>query len=245
MTGRGLGSCLVVGIGLLFAVAGGCVAFLIGKPILDNAKASESWPSVPGRIIESEMERHRNDGKTTYSALIAYEFTVNNQTFEGDGVWFGQYSTSDRSEISNIVRQYPVGQQVDVYYAADDPTNCVLQPGVTTSSYLVFGIGLLFLGIGSLLIIGPVVKGIFLTAAMATAPEDAFAGGGHSTDGDPFGRAPQETADSWDSDDRWGANDQQPRFGDDRGNFSDDTHKSTRPVQWDDTDDDGFHGIPG
>lgn len=225
MAGRAAGTFIVLGVGLLFALIGGGVGFFIGKPILDNAKASESWPSVPGKVIESELERRRNDGKTTYSAVIVYQYTVDGQQLECDDVWFGQYSTSDRSEINRIVRQYPVGQQVDVYYSPNDPATAVLQPGVTASSYLVFGIGMLFFGIGGLMIIGPLVKGVFLTAAMATAPADSFAGGATF-------------------------NDQYSRFGDnpEDGLFPDD-RRAGRPVRFDDDnqnhDDDAFPGIPG
>ena len=225
MAGRAAGTLIVLGMGVLFALIGGGVGFFIGKPILDNAKASESWPSVPGRVIESEVERRRNDGKTTYSALVVCEYTVNGEQLECDDIWFGQYSTSDRSEIGNIVRQYPVGQQVDVFYSPDDPTIAVLQPGVTTSSYLVFGIGMLFLGIGSLMVIGPLIKGVFLTAAMATATDDSFAGGATFND------------------------DQHSRFGD---NNSDDLYTDdpgfSGPVRFEDDQDDhddGFPGIPG
>lgn len=224
MAGRATGTIIVVGLGLLFVAIGAGVGFYIGKPILDNARASESWPTAPGRITESELERYRDDGKTMYTALVVYEYSVGNQQWEGDSVWFGQYSSSSRSEINRTVTQYPVGRTVDVYYQPDDPANSVLQPGATTSSYIVFSIGMVFLAIGSLLVLATVLKGFFVVTVMATSPEDSFAGGA-----------------------TWTNDRQHPHFGDDQKfdtNMREDASPPP-PIRFEENDDDAFPGIPG
>jgi len=88
-----------------------------------------------------------------YSAHVVYSFEVDGEKFESNRLWFGgDYSTSDRSEMFEIVKKYPAGQDVTVYYSADDPSQSVLTPGAFASSYIMYGIGMAFLGIGVLLL---------------------------------------------------------------------------------------------
>lgn len=174
-------------IGTVMILAGGGIGFFIGKPILDKAQASADWPTVQGEVIESEVESHRNrKKKTSYEAVVIYRNEVDGSSFEGDEVWAGQYSSSNRSQMQDIVRQYPVGAEVSVYYSPDDPAVAVLQPGAFTSSYMVFGIGLLIFGIGCLLVAAPLIKLLFLTAVVATSSSDSFAGGETSSTDDGF-----------------------------------------------------------
>ena len=53
-------------------IAEGVAGFGFGKPMLDKARASTEWPTTDGKVIESEVERHRgNDGETMYKALVS------------------------------------------------------------------------------------------------------------------------------------------------------------------------------
>lgn len=159
-------------------LVGGGVGFYIGKPILDKARASATWPATEGEVIESHLDRHRSrKKKTTYSATVIYRYEVDGADFEGDEVWAGQYSSSSRSGMQKIVSQYPVGANVSVYYSPDDPAEAVLQPGAFTSSYLVFGAGMLFVVVGCIMVAVPIIKLCFLTAVVATSAADALTGG--------------------------------------------------------------------
>ena len=55
MANRKAGPVAAFIIGSVFLLIGGGVAFYLGKPILDKAKASESWPTVQGQVIKSEL----------------------------------------------------------------------------------------------------------------------------------------------------------------------------------------------
>ena len=138
-------------IGPVFAVVGYFVAFHFGQPILDNAKASESWPSVVGVVESSEVTTSRSDGKTMYSPDVVYSFEVEGRSYKSSTISFGgSWSSSNSSDAYKLVTRYPVGTQVDVHYEVGAPSESVLEPGVTWKSYIVFGIGLLFLGVGVL-----------------------------------------------------------------------------------------------
>jgi hypothetical protein len=154
------GTIILLILGTVFSIAGGVASFGYGKPLLDKAKASTEWPTTDGKVIESEVERHRNnDDETMYKAMVIYQYSLDGANFESDRVWYGDgYSTNDRSAMQTVVKEYPVGKKVTVYYSPDAPDEAVLQPGAFFSSYLLFGIGLTFAVIGSLMVVGVTVK---------------------------------------------------------------------------------------
>lgn len=145
--------------GPLFLVVGYVVAFMFGKPILDNARASRDWPQVTGTITKSEVHRSRKKGSTMYSAEVVYDYTVEGKKLEGDTVWFGgNYRTSSDRGARDVVSRYPVGKQVPVFYNPQDPTLAVLESGAFLTSYVVFGIGLAFMIAGGLVTGGMAIK---------------------------------------------------------------------------------------
>ena len=165
--------CVVSGglfvIGTCMCLVGYLVGIHFGKPILDQAKASESWPTVNGTVLESDLEKHSGES-TTYSANIVYRYTVEGEDFDSDRVWFGGgYSTSNRSEMQDVVREYPVGQAVTVHYSPENPAEAVLKPGAFTSSYVLYVIGLVFLVIGGLMLAGLVLRFAIVSVGLVTA----------------------------------------------------------------------------
>lgn len=159
--------------GLIFAPIGYFVAFYFGKPILDDARASTKWPSVEGVVERSEVATSRDsDNKTMYSADVVYRYSVGDKEFRGSTVSFGGgFSSSSSRHAYAVTKRYPVGRQVPVYYQPEVPANAVLAPGVTWSSFLVFGIGLLFLVVGVLMLAGPacyIAIGTLVVAGAAT-----------------------------------------------------------------------------
>ena len=155
MKPKSLSIIILLLIGGVFTTIGIVVGLVFGKPILDQAKASEQWPQTPGGVLESELVESRDDGSTTYGAHVVYRYNLDGGEFESDRIWFGgDYSTSNRSEMFEVVKKYPVGQAVTVFYSPDKPSEAVLMPGAYTSSYVLFAIGMVFLVIGSLLLLG-------------------------------------------------------------------------------------------
>jgi len=154
MKPRSIACLILLALGTSFTTIGIVLGLLIGKPIVDQANASEQWPQTQGEILVSEVVESHGDDGTMYSAHVVYKYTLDGGDLESDRVWFGgDYSTSDRSEMSEVVRKYPVGQTVDVYYSSDDPTEAVLMPGAYTSTYVLFVIGMVFLVIGAVLLL--------------------------------------------------------------------------------------------
>jgi hypothetical protein len=172
MKPRSLATPILLLIGCTFTIVGIVAGLVFGKPILDNAKASEDWPQTQGEVIESELEESRGDNGTMYSAHVVYRFALDGGDFESNRIWFGgDYSTSNRSEMFEVVKKYPVGQTVTVYYSPDTPSESVLMPGAYASSYVLFAIVMVFLGVGGSLLLGFVF--LFVRSATGFTSEES------------------------------------------------------------------------
>jgi len=144
---------------LVFVLAGGATLFLWGIPTIQKAYASQSWPSVQGTITVSNLVTNTDSDGTTYKADIGYNYIASEQTQSGTNVTFGAYSSSNASEMRSIVNRYPLGTSVKVYVDPKDPTNSVLEPGVSLGSFLAAGVGLLFFILGIVMVFQG-IKGI-------------------------------------------------------------------------------------
>jgi hypothetical protein len=142
-----LGSCLEV-------LAGVFVFFLIGAAltwwgwtILRDARASADWPAAPGVITDSSLEFNQDEDGDSYTPHVAYTYQVNGVSYESYTIKFGENTYSSERTAQEIIGQYPVGQEVTVFYDPTDPDSAILEPGVSGGSYIVLSVGLLFLAI--------------------------------------------------------------------------------------------------
>ena len=116
--------------------------------------ASKKWPSVQGTVLESRVIERKNFStkravathSTIYEAHILYGYKVGNRSYTSNRICFGPPDEG----AGELVKKYPVGKVVRVYYDPNDPGNSVLEPGSKTSGNLI----LIGLGIGVLLFFG-------------------------------------------------------------------------------------------
>lgn len=151
---RGCGGVIgmIVFMGIFF-VAGIGITYW-GSQILGNANKSVEWPTAMGRVIFSDVREDSDEDGASYHADVSYEYVVNDREYLSDQVSFGQYGSSNYSHAAEIVRRYPVGERVTVYYNPEQPETAVLEPGVTWSSYMVLVMGLCFMGVPLLIAVG-------------------------------------------------------------------------------------------
>jgi len=106
---------------------------------------SNDWPQVTGEVTKSEVtqrtRRHKN-GKTikVYSAKVHYQYTTDGKPYNNQSVML-----ADRQEANiqaAIEKQYPVGKKFNVYYNPENPSDAVLEPGLTTD-HIITGLFLL------------------------------------------------------------------------------------------------------
>lgn len=94
-----------------------------------------SWPTTTGTIITSQRQWHvvtPSNGKGYPTANIVYEYslagkTYNSERYDADGP-YGSPVFGSESDIAELLRKYPVGAKVRVYYQDDRPSLAVLKP---------------------------------------------------------------------------------------------------------------------
>jgi hypothetical protein len=143
---NGWGSCLSAlgSLGIFLAIGAGLSFW--GWNILQNARASASWPTAQGVILSSEVTLSTDaDGSDSYSPEVTYRYLALDSSYQNRTIKFGENSYGNRRKAQDIAARYPVGKSVTVYFDPESPARSVLEPGVSGGSYLVLGIGLFFM----------------------------------------------------------------------------------------------------
>ncbi|MDY0018241.1 MAG: DUF3592 domain-containing protein [Candidatus Delongbacteria bacterium] len=133
----------------LIFVAVGFGVFWKGSSDMEMAKKSETWPTVEGKILSSEVVRKTSSSSnggssTTYHAEVEYEYTIDGQRYFSDRVSFGQYGSSDRGHAAGIVNIYSPGETATVYYDPEDYNTAVLETGAGFGSWIMLIVGSVF-----------------------------------------------------------------------------------------------------
>ena len=93
-------------------------------------------------------------GSPTYQAVVLYDYQVEGQEYSSDRIWFGgEVSTSNRSQMRNIVRDYKEGEATTVHYDPKNPEEAVLQPGAFFTSYFMIIFGSVFAVPGAVMVL--------------------------------------------------------------------------------------------
>jgi hypothetical protein len=97
---------------------------------------AESYPVTTGIVTGAEMSSHTStdsDGhtSTTYRADIRFRYEVDGRTYTSDTYRYGVMSTSDHSHAGSVLERYPVDAEVLVHYNPRDPSDAVLEVGVS------------------------------------------------------------------------------------------------------------------
>jgi hypothetical protein len=121
------------------------------------AAASEVWPAAPGVITASDVSHSvkqsssSSGSKWRYIPRLEYRYELEGAEYTNDNIQFVSVSWEfkDRFKAERIVKPYPVGKAVDVYYDPTDPRNSVLLKGSVGGppwGYII-GAGIVGLGI--------------------------------------------------------------------------------------------------
>jgi len=137
---------LVVGFGvaLLFGWFGFKV-FLSYQHTKQKLADSQFWQEVEAKVIAAEVERivRRDEESRTVTFLprVSYAYTVDEQEFQGDQIGFGKFEFSAAKKAKAIVENYPLGENVKVFYNPLDPQEAVLERTIFRPfSYMISGI---------------------------------------------------------------------------------------------------------
>ncbi|GMT48974.1 MAG: hypothetical protein IEMM0008_0513 [bacterium] len=119
----------------------GVTLLIVGYYQLIYTKESINWPSTDGVIISSKVTTYTytRSIRTTYDvdvhyydADVHYKYTINGKEYTNDKKAFSGSSGGSGEEAHAIaiaiVKRYPRGKNVKVYYKPDDPGTAVLEP---------------------------------------------------------------------------------------------------------------------
>ena len=117
---------------VVLGAAGYCV-FIGIQGSLRN-RASRSWPSTKGKIIRSEIVGGWEGDSAgrglsfsyMYKPVVRYEYFIDGQRCEGGEVSYKTFSASGKSLVSDPQAKFPVGQEVEVFYNPNNPTDSML-----------------------------------------------------------------------------------------------------------------------
>jgi hypothetical protein len=116
--------------GLVFLVIG-VIFLIVGLVATKRAKAAQTWPSMPGTVVRSEVVRHEStdeDGSSsvTFEPVVEYNYSVMGQPFTGKRIAFGA-NRFNYNKAAEIAARYVVGARPAVYYNPDKPKDSVLE----------------------------------------------------------------------------------------------------------------------
>jgi len=122
---------------------------------LSLALASRRWPRTTGVIVRSCVVEDRDGDTVSLVAEIHFSFEVDGQSYAGDTWTFNQTGDETGRFAERVVKRYPAGKRVTVYYDATNPGRNCLEPGVTYRVYALVLLVLVVLGVaGVAMLIG-------------------------------------------------------------------------------------------
>lgn len=125
----------------------GIVFILMGSYSFVRDWKTMRWAEAEGVVMKSSV---LHLGVRIYVASVEYEYFVNDRKMLGKVVESGpDIPTYSSATIPRrVINRYPAGKKVIVYFDPLDPSQAVLEPGLSKGSWLIFVLGIGFVGIG-------------------------------------------------------------------------------------------------
>ena len=138
---------LIAFFGVFFLTGAAVFFFTFVRPVLRIIDA-RGWERTSCVVISSEVTRHSGSkGGSTYSVNILYSYEVKGREYRANRYNFMGGSSSGYDGKAAIVNRHPPGAKTFCYVNPRDPTDAVLEPGVTADLW--FGlIPLVFVVVG-------------------------------------------------------------------------------------------------
>lgn len=106
-----------------------------------TAQNSKNWPFVTGQVTEFEIRNRPADNSLI--ARIRYTYTVEGSSYTGTRFTLDNGETGIR-QVARRLDAYPQGHTITVYYNPDNPSQAVLEPGVSVNSLMITSMAYLF-----------------------------------------------------------------------------------------------------
>jgi len=128
-------------------IAIGVLAAAFQVVSLRRANASRRWASTQGVILACGLDISEGTDRTeTIVPNIRYEYEVGGRRYEGDTISFGRGYMAGQPQ--RLLKRYPVGQTVRVFYNPSDRVQSCLEPGAGGWPLLGLTGSIAFIGVG-------------------------------------------------------------------------------------------------
>jgi len=117
------------------------VSFISGCYLYIKSKDSMNWSKTNGFILDTKLYKSVDGGASpiSYKAQIKYSYTVEEKEYISKRIYFGGFLLdSSPSRSKKLLKKYPKGTTVDIYYNPLKPQQSVLQKGVHLDVILTF-----------------------------------------------------------------------------------------------------------
>ncbi|HEX5756924.1 MAG TPA: DUF3592 domain-containing protein [Arenimonas sp.] len=120
-----------------------------------RVRASQSWRSTEGEIIEADVRKQASGGPgnvtRTWGAVVRYRYQVGGRSYVGKRLKLGgELDTGSRERAEARLLPYPPGARVDVYYNPTKPADACLERDMEGLAF-VFAIAAAFVVVGFVL----------------------------------------------------------------------------------------------
>ena len=132
-----------------------------GIQTIQQALASNEWPSASGIIVESRLERSART-HASYSPIIRYSYVVNGTFYQNSRIDFGLFW--GRRSSQQIIHAHAPGEKVSVYFSPENPQQAVLLNGLQAGSFQRLIMSTLIASFLVLFIWGPILARKYGTA---------------------------------------------------------------------------------
>ena len=114
---------------------------------LVDGNASRGWPSVQGKIEDSQVLAQVETGTnlaTMYYVDLGYTYTIQGRLMKGKRITLKDYSSADSGLMDQLAARYRPGQSVRVYYDPVNPARSVLETGASEGIWILLLVGAVF-----------------------------------------------------------------------------------------------------
>jgi uncharacterized protein DUF3592 len=135
---------------LLFALA--VVPFALGAWGCYQGWRTLSWPTTQATILSSQAHRfeseRRQDGRTVtdvrHTVTIRYSYSVGRRDYLGEGIQPYSYGMQNSAAAREQFERYRPDTAARIAYDPDNPGEAYLEPGLSSVSKMLLGLGVIF-----------------------------------------------------------------------------------------------------
>ena len=147
----------------VFLIAAGLFFAAFGVYFIALGYEAEGWVAVEGEVtsvtvqvdvslsqINPSTGTRSASSANKYYPLVAYRWTVDGETYEGDRYRLGETHEKflDKGDAIVAASKYRNGMPITVYYNVDYPNQAVLNPSLSVGVFVPLPLGLLLLVCG-------------------------------------------------------------------------------------------------